>query len=177
MTEIAPQVDENCRAQVRSCLTANLPPDTDPDPPTVDQPGNRGRIWGYCPGCGHEGPLRSDENLAAEDAADHAYPGWRDMPVVRARPYDPSGKNGPLVTEWETACRLAYPRGWFERKGPVREERYGRGLRHVYGQGPGGGYAMAVWWPGNPPGALFDAYTGVPLRLLRDEAAQESLFE
>jgi hypothetical protein len=97
------------------------------------------RYWFRCD-CGERGPLRSHENEAAEDGCDHAYPGWRNMPVMGDRPsFEPKE-----LKQWEAAARAAYPRGWFERGGPVREYRNGGLSRHVPGYAPGGGHSMAV---------------------------------
>ncbi|GAA2657494.1 DUF6349 family protein [Nonomuraea recticatena] len=110
------------------------------DPPTVDNPGYHLRYRSTCGGCGHAGPVRSSENRAAEDGCDHAYPGWRTMPVMAERPYGSQA----AIARWEAAARAAYPAGWFDRQGPVRAYRTPGGTRHVPGYAPGGGLSMAV---------------------------------
>ncbi|MDP9843332.1 DUF6349 family protein [Streptosporangium lutulentum] len=110
----------------------------EPFEPTVADPDYHLRYWYSC-ACGDVGPLRSRENDSAEDGCDHAYPGWRDMPVMESRPYE-----GKPLARWEAAARVAYPPGWFDRGGPVREYRTPGGNRHVPGYAPGGGHCMAV---------------------------------
>ncbi|WP_346146509.1 DUF6349 family protein [Nonomuraea recticatena] len=117
-------------------------------PPTVSRPGYRIRLRARCPGCGHEGPLRSEEEEAVEDACDHAFPDWRDMPVMEPRPYEDARRE-----RWYAAARAVYPRGWFEREGPVREYRPHGGMRPLLGAAPGGGYSVGVACepPASPP--------------------------
>ena len=43
---------------------------------------------GACLGCGWAGIPRRDENVAVEDAHDHAWPGWRELPLVGRCPHD-----------------------------------------------------------------------------------------
>lgn len=48
-------------------------------------------VWrGACLGCGWHGPTCDNENVAVEDALDHALTGWRDLPVVPTPPYEGS---------------------------------------------------------------------------------------
>ena len=47
---------------------------------------------GACFGCGWHGPAHDRENPAVEDAHDHAWPGWRDLPIVPRCPYDATSK-------------------------------------------------------------------------------------
>ncbi|MEZ0076337.1 DUF6349 family protein [Planotetraspora sp. GP83] len=115
-----------------------------PSPPTVAEPERHIRYRSFCGACGHAGPIRSDENTAVEDGQDHAFSGWRDMPVLLHRPYDIDSSSKKAITKWEADARKAYPQGWFERGGPVLEWRTPPGTRHVPGRAPGGGYAMAV---------------------------------
>ncbi|MFF3441865.1 DUF6349 family protein [Streptosporangium sp. NPDC002721] len=130
-----PDSADTCRVHVRYWCKR----DQEQDPPTVRDPGYHLRYRSHCAGCGHDGPIRSGENEAAEDGCDHAYPGWRLMPVLEHRPYE-----GAPLARWEEAARAAYPPGWFERQGPVREYRNPGLTRHVPGYAPGGGYCMAV---------------------------------
>ena len=97
------------------------------------------RYWAWCE-CGRTGPYRTEENLAAEDGADHAFPGWRTLPIMRDRPM------GEVTTaawvRWEDEAIRVYPKGWFEAGGPVRTERMPGATRHAPQTGPGGGYDM-----------------------------------
>lgn len=148
--EIAPQAGDDCRVHVRWRFAESFDPGVDVNPPSVADPGYHLRYWAECSGCGNTTPLRSCENHAAEDGHDHAYPGWQDMPVVSHRPYEETGNR--KTKAWEAGIRRAYPPGWLERKGPVREQRTGIGTRHVPEYAPGGGYLMAVVrdQPGTP---------------------------
>jgi hypothetical protein len=97
---------------------------------------------GACRCCDWEGvprPGLEAENLAAEDALDHAWPGWRDLPAVVQKPDNP--KSAPRWLERVTA---AYPAGWLEAGGPIRTWRQPLGTRHVPGYGPFGGYDAGV---------------------------------
>ncbi|GGS84928.1 hypothetical protein GCM10010156_49430 [Planobispora rosea] len=113
--------------------------------PTVADPSYHLRFRSHCGGCGHEGPARSCENAAVEDGCDHAYPGWRRLPVMEHRPYE-----GAPLKRWEAECRRVYPPGWFDQQGPVRAYRTPPGMRHVPGYAPGGGYSIAVLVPRLP---------------------------
>ncbi|KAA9379684.1 hypothetical protein F5972_08510 [Microbispora cellulosiformans] len=126
-----------------------------PNPPTVRDPERHLRYRSFCDGCGHAGPIRSGEGEAVEDGHDHAFPGWRGMPVLVHCPYNIDSSSKKKIAKWEADARRAYPEGWFERGGPVLEWRGSAGTRHVPGRAPGGGYAMAVVRPDRPdrPGA------------------------
>ncbi|MEU9887979.1 DUF6349 family protein [Sphaerisporangium sp. NPDC051011] len=66
---------------------------------------------GACLGCQWEGPDWRSEREAVEDAHDHCWPGWRDLPAVR-RP-------GSNVERWRAEVKRAYPEGWLEAGGPL----------------------------------------------------------
>jgi hypothetical protein len=94
-----------------------------------------------------------DENGAAEDAVDHAWPGWRELPVVPELPY----AEGPAATSkaqatWLKKVQPLLPPGWLEAGGPIRTLRGKNGDRHVPARTPWGGYDMgereAVELPG-----------------------------
>jgi Family of unknown function (DUF6349) len=95
---------------------------------------------GACRGCTWEAlQPREDENAAAEDALDHAWSGWRDLPVMPGMPGDPK-----KLARWTADVSAAYPAGWLEAAGPVRTWRQGLGTRHVPGRSPWGGYDVGV---------------------------------
>lgn len=103
----------------------------------VDEPTWHQLYRGACLGCDWEGETRRRHGEAVEDAHDHAWPGWRDLPAVQ-RPksnYD----------RWLTEIKRAYPRGWLEAGGPIvtvrPDSRFGR---HEPGKAPGGGYDLAA---------------------------------
>ncbi|GAA3251418.1 DUF6349 family protein [Nonomuraea helvata] len=147
ITHPDPPEGGDCRVTVRNITTRAQRGNAEGRLPTTDTddgPRHGPRYRSYCGGCGEEGPLREDESLAVEDGCDHAYPGWRSMPVVVHRPY--TDKPQPLA-RWKEQVRAVYPAGWLDRQGPVRELRHGLGSRHVPGLAPGGGYLMAVMRP------------------------------
>jgi hypothetical protein len=91
--------------------------------------------------CLWESPHRHDENTAAEDGLDHAWPGWRDLPVIRQLPYQPTAK---AEARWWAALIAQYPVGWVEGGGPIRTWRGSMGLRHVPNRTKFGGYDIGV---------------------------------
>ncbi|MFE7461645.1 DUF6349 family protein [Streptomyces sp. NPDC057554] len=121
------------------------------------------RYWAYCE-CGYTGPYRTEENQAAEDGADHAFPGWRTLPIMRRREHKELNYSGWL--QWEAMAIAVYPSGWFEAGGPVRTERLMGGSRHAPTMGPGGGYDMCARMIKHPTkqdveqGSLFDTAGG-----------------
>jgi Family of unknown function (DUF6349) len=59
------------------------------------------------------------ENDAVEAGMDHAWPGWRTLPVVAERPHH--GK--PEIRRWLVTVTAAYPPRWVTAGGPVRNAR------------------------------------------------------
>jgi hypothetical protein len=99
---------------------------------------------GACLGCGWvASPSRDSENAAAEDAHDHAWPGWRYLPTVPNRPYADSGNDKKRWT-WLRKFLPLYPPGWLEAGGPVRTVRPAPCDRHVPLATPYGGYDMSA---------------------------------
>lgn len=98
---------------------------------------------GACRCCDWEGEPRDRENAAAEDACDHAWPGWREVPVVPAVPEERTKR-----ATWVERVTELYPTGWLEDGGPIRTARTRGGTRHVPGRTPFGGYDLAVVDPG-----------------------------
>lgn len=93
---------------------------------------------GACTGCDWEGLIRDGEMPAVEDAHDHAWPGWRELPVITAR----KPKDAKAAARWWQEVAAACPAGWIASGGPVRIARDGR---HNGSHGtPHGGYDMAV---------------------------------
>ena len=92
---------------------------------------------GACLHCAWEGEVRDDENTAAEDAHDHAWPGWRDLPIVARRP-----ENQKARPRWIDSVNDAYPAGWLESGGPIRTARGQLGTRHVPNHTGLGGYDL-----------------------------------
>lgn len=93
-----------------------------------------------CGGCGHVDEPRDSENVAAEDAMDHGWPGWRELPVLATSMPDERKK----CSAWVEVVLQHYPAGWLERGGPVRTARSRVGSRHVSERTPHSGYDMGV---------------------------------
>ena len=109
---------------------------------------------GRCLGCGERGPVVGAENGATEWAHDHAFPGWRELPVVPRLPWSDTVSTQRRRTDvWRERIEVLLPAGWLDRGGPIRTERpadsHGRrvGMRHVPHRAPGGGYDMATTDP------------------------------
>lgn len=85
--------------------------------------------------------IASDENAAVEGWHDHAFPGWRDLPVVpaRLRNTDEIGLS-KAARKWVELC---YPASMQAVGAPVITERTGIGTRHVPGRSPWGGYDIS----------------------------------
>jgi hypothetical protein len=104
---------------------------------------------GGCLTCGWLGPVRPghyDEQGAIEDAHDHAFPGWRDLPIVpRVARLGNDQRESKQLAKLAEHVRLIYPTGWLERGGPIRTLRRAMGTRHVPGYAPTGlGYDMCA---------------------------------
>jgi hypothetical protein len=103
---------------------------------------------GACRGCGWEGQPHDEENAAAEDACDHAWPGWAELPVVAGVPEERKKR-----ARWVETVTALYPVGWLEDGGPIRTSRSKSASRHVPGRTPFGGYDLAVVDAGDPTDA------------------------
>ncbi|GAA1768592.1 DUF6349 family protein [Nonomuraea bangladeshensis] len=103
----------------------------------VDEPSWHQLYRGACLGCDWEGETRQSGGDAVEDAHDHAWPGWRDLPAVK-----PPKSNH---ARWLVEVGRAYPPGWLEAGGPIVTVRAdSRFSRHLPGKAPGGGYDLAA---------------------------------
>jgi hypothetical protein len=98
---------------------------------------------GACFGCRWEGPPRDRENRAVEDAHDHAWPGWRDLPIVPSPP-EPgtSAKQRATTASWAAHVDDVYPADWLKTGGPIRTRRAPLGTRHVPHRTGFGGYDL-----------------------------------
>lgn len=91
-----------------------------------------------CYGCDWIGGVVPTESAATEHAHDHAFPGWRALPVVKpARPDQPQRLRSDLLR----AIERLYPPDWLRRHGPILVRRQGRS---VPSYSPTGGYEMAT---------------------------------
>lgn len=98
-----------------------------------------GRVQGICTECDWR-LIDPDESLVVEAWHDHAFPGWRELPVV-PRKYTglpPRGRD-PL-REW---AEEHYPATWQRTGAPIITEREGIGTRHVPGRSPWGGFDLS----------------------------------
>ena len=104
---------------------------------------------GMCTRCDWEAEhYWDDENRAAEDALDHAWPGWRDLPVLEHPPYaDVGGKSAEKDKKrWLDYANRLYPPGWIEQGGPIKTPRKANSTRHVPNRSGWGGYNVGVLW-------------------------------
>ncbi|MDP9843340.1 DUF6349 family protein [Streptosporangium lutulentum] len=99
---------------------------------------------GACLGCEWEGQDRRTEKDAVEDAHDHAWPGWRNLPGVLP-PSSTALYEKKVYERWLAEVKRAYPIGWLEAGGPIVTIRRDSAFsRHEPGKAPGGGYDLAA---------------------------------
>jgi hypothetical protein len=136
---------DRCQVTVLSADTAN-PYRGDPPVGCTHEIGRYERYRGCClhPACNWEGDPVGDESEAAAAGLDHAWPGWRDLPVVASLPRDTAGRQGAkALAHWVETVTAVYPPGWLEAGGPIRTHRESPGNRHVPNRTPFGGYDAA----------------------------------
>ncbi|CUR58135.1 conserved hypothetical protein [metagenome] len=82
-----------------------------------------------------------DENSAVEGWHDHAFPGWRDLPILpaRLRDFETVGLSKAAM-QW---IENHYPESMQVVGAPVITERSSMGTRHVPGRSPWGGYDIS----------------------------------
>jgi len=91
---------------------------------------------GVC-GCGWVSSINPDEDPAVAEWHDHAWNGWRTLPVVPSSvPKDAAKK----VREWMDE---SYPMGWVRPGVPVITIRSAGGTRSVAGRAPMGGFDLS----------------------------------
>ncbi|MDT5134300.1 MAG: hypothetical protein QOE41_3611, partial [Mycobacterium sp.] len=95
---------------------------------------------GACLHCTWEGAACEGENAAAEDAHDHSWPGWRELPLAHQPESGTSRKQKEAMARWAAEVNAIYPSGWLESGGPIRTSRTGCGTRHVPDHTGFGGY-------------------------------------
>lgn len=124
-------------ADVRPSLWAKLPP----SPCGCDRIHGKLLRRGACtrPGCTWEGRICDSEMVAAYDAADHAWPGWQDLPFV-----PPCPSQGPALVKWVAKVNEVYPAGWLEAGGPIITRRDKIASRPHGPATPYGGYDIGV---------------------------------
>lgn len=79
------------------------------------------------------------ENDAAQAGMDHAWPGWRTLPVVAGKPHDDRE-----ARRWLDTVTAAYPPGWVTSGGPVRTARPQYATRSYFDTG------LGIWDIGVP---------------------------
>jgi Family of unknown function (DUF6349) len=100
-----------------------------------------------CRGCEWEGQPRTTWNAAVEDGCDHAWPGWRELPILATSFPDMAGDGTAgrrVKAKWADGVTGVYPQGWLEAGGPVRTHRPAGGTRHVPGRTPFGGFDLGT---------------------------------
>ena len=75
---------------------------------------------GACRDCDWTTDGHDRENGATEAAMDHAWPGWRTLPLT-AKPL--TQVPDAQVRRWYESAVAAYPDGWVKAGGPVRTQR------------------------------------------------------
>ena len=87
--------------------------------------------------------INDDENAVAEAWNDHAYPGWRNLPILPGKLRGQMGtrKMTPKLEEWLEAN---YPAQFRVPGAPILTTRGGNGTRHVPDYSPYGGYDIAA---------------------------------
>lgn len=77
--------------------------------------------------------VTDNEKTAVEAWHDHAFPGWRDLPVI-----PPTRSDAARATFIE----VNYPEAWKVQHAPIRTTRLKYGTRHVPGRSPWGGFDL-----------------------------------
>lgn len=82
-------------------------------------------------------------NTVVEAWHDHAFPGWRDLPILPAKLRGQMGtrKMNPKLEEW---LEGNYPTEFRVPGAPIRTDRGGSGTRHVPEYSPYGGFDLSV---------------------------------
>lgn len=105
---------------------------------------------GACYGCTWESPsIRGRVSEAVEDAHDHAWPGWRDLPIVPCRPDEEYARKAGRRKvsprqEWEDQVNGVYPADWLVAGGPIVTARSEYATGDVPGRTGRGGYDLAA---------------------------------
>lgn len=94
-----------------------------------------------CDGCSwhHIGT----ESQAVEAWHDHAFPGWRDLPMFPAKPRGSMGSR-ELTAKREDWLEANHPAGFRTALAPILTSRQKFGTRHVPGYSPYGGFDLAA---------------------------------
>ena len=87
--------------------------------------------------------IDSDWNVVVEAWHDHAFPGWRQLPILPAKLRGQMGtrKMTPKLEEWLDAN---YPPEFRVAGAPILTDRGGSGTRHVPEYSPYGGFDLSV---------------------------------
>lgn len=81
-----------------------------------------------------------NENHVIEAWHDHAWPGWRDLPVMPLKDRESPAARSKRTTRW---AQEHQPLGWQVEGAPIRTARDGLGTRHVESRSPWKGYDLA----------------------------------
>lgn len=132
---------EHCHAVIMHADLSCQHNHWDDEPPCFCVGGGASR--GMCGYCDWEGEIRSNERAAVEDAHDHAWPGWRDLPIAPNWPDQTTGKSGARnVAKWWAVVTPLYPPNWVAQGGPILTLRRTGSTRHVDGRHPHGGWDL-----------------------------------
>lgn len=87
--------------------------------------------------------VQRNESAAIAAWHDHAWPGWRALPIVPAY-VKRSGRNFSIANELTDWVTEHYPESWKAApNAPIITQRAGRGTRSVPGRSPWGGYDLS----------------------------------
>lgn len=89
-----------------------------------------------CPSCRWH-HIATGERTVVEAWHDHAFPGWRALPVLPSKLRRGDPKAAPAIREW---VERHYPDEWQIPGAPMLTQRVDNGLRPVPGRSPFGGY-------------------------------------
>lgn len=90
-----------------------------------------------CAPCDWASDVVTTESAAVQAWHDHAWPGWRDLPVV-------DGQGTRPTATWAKRLESVYPDGWGKPGAPVLTRRSHRMSRDVPRRSPWGGWDMAA---------------------------------
>ena len=82
-----------------------------------------------------------DENTVVETWHDHAWPGWRDLPVMPLKTGEFPDTHARRRQRWASEHQ---PAAWQAYGAPIRTAREGHATRHVEAKSPWKGYDLAA---------------------------------
>lgn len=104
--------------------------------------------WVYraaCEPCGWSSDVLDDDHAVVAAWHDHAWPGWRDLPVVDRRPSGAADarEDSKRGARWVEKVESQYPAGWGRPGAPVVTARADGATRDMPNGSPWGGFDLA----------------------------------